>query len=316
MDSLGPFDHVEDAEPVTRGLEEIEGLGFPSVFEPQSGCTVYLVGGAHVSSSSAELAALAVRVARPSALFVELCEARSRLLVDAPGSGPPSTLQQSIAQWGQAMGTAMFLLSRMTQAAGEALKANPGAEFRTAAAEARKLPCPIHLVDREVSVTLGRCINSMTFIDKLRMMYHLVFHNMSSLTESDVESLKNGDMTALIKELKDAFPGLVEALLTERDKYMAYVVRGIASKMHPAQDGRPLCAVAVVGLAHVDGIRRHWGKVTRDEFRSISAVGAPVRDPVGAAIVISSKVLLWSAAIAAVTVAVMRVTARIASSKR
>jgi pheromone shutdown protein TraB len=59
-------------------------------------------------------------------------------------------------------------------------------------------------------------------------------------------------LTLAIQEMSTEFPTLMETLVHERDKYMAYQLLRIASE-HSS-------VVAVVGRGHLQGIKKNWNQ--------------------------------------------------------
>lgn len=54
----------------------------------------------------------------------------------------------------------------------------------------------------------------------------------------------------MIEELADSFPTIKRTLVTERDEYMAHVLKRLS--------GSATKVVAVVGAGHMPGIRKAW----------------------------------------------------------
>jgi pheromone shutdown protein TraB len=69
---------------------------------------------------------------------------------------------------------------------------------------------------------------------------------------SAVEGMKNRAVArAMVRTMEEAVPGIARALIHERDEIMARALS--------RERGR---IVGVVGLAHLDGIERHWERLT------------------------------------------------------
>src|SRR5690606_9877493 len=82
-------------------------------------------------------------------------------------------------------------------------------------------------------------------------------------SDLDIEKLKQGDMLqASFSEFAEQSPPLYEALIAERDRYMAARLRETAG------DAREV--LAVVGAGHLDGLARHL----RDEPATPGSVTA------------------------------------------
>ena len=74
-----------------------------------------------------------------------------------------------------------------------------------------------------------------------------------------VENLKNREhVAALRRHLNGAAPSVVEVMLHQRDRQMVNALR------RKCQSG---VVVAVVGLAHMDGIEREW--LVQDEMARV-----------------------------------------------
>ena len=68
---------------------------------------------------------------------------------------------------------------------------------------------------------------------------------------SGIEALKSRRTATLMSTfLRNAHPGLAAALIDERDQHMVDRLRNVEGK-----------GVAVVGLAHLDGIEARWQEV-------------------------------------------------------
>lgn len=65
------------------------------------------------------------------------------------------------------------------------------------------------------------------------------------------------------------FPSITEVFVTERDYFLAHTLfmsaRTIAEHSEQSGDG-PIIVVGVVGMGHVPGICRNFGKTREDEF--------------------------------------------------
>jgi pheromone shutdown protein TraB len=92
---------------------------------------------------------------------------------------------------------------------------------------------------------------------KIKLVYSIVsqavFLPNPKELEKMLKDLGDGDMLTLaIQEMSTEFPTLMETLVHERDKYMAYQLLRIASE-HSS-------VVAVVGRGHLQGIKKNWNQ--------------------------------------------------------
>jgi len=107
----------------------------------------------------------------------------------------------------------------------------------------------IVLGDRPIEITLKRTWASLSTWEKLKLGYVLLTESWSEITEEDVERIKNSDViTELVKELGQHFPSLMEPIIAERDRFLAYGLRRCPGNV----------IVGVVGMGHCAGIVRHW----------------------------------------------------------
>ncbi|EFH39108.1 predicted protein [Arabidopsis lyrata subsp. lyrata] len=103
--------------------------------------------------------------------------------------------------------------------AAKKLEVFPGAEFRVAFEEANKYGGAVFPGDRPVQL--------------------------KDMSDADM-------LTMMIQEMSKEFPSLMETLVHERDKYMAYLLLRLASE-HSS-------VVAVVGRGHLQGIKKNWNQ--------------------------------------------------------
>lgn len=68
-------------------------------------------------------------------------------------------------------------------------------------------------------------------------------------------------------EMTGEFPAISRVFVSERDTYLAHSLwLAATSTSHPNQGG-PI--VGIVGMGHVAGIARNWGKTTEDEIAQL-----------------------------------------------
>ncbi|KAL4428296.1 hypothetical protein ABPG75_002385 [Micractinium tetrahymenae] len=215
------------------------GLGDPAGRE----ATFYILGTAHISEQSCRDAAALIRVVRPQFVFLELCKERAAMLgsevrIRAPTLGEAAELLRS--------GRGYTLLHPVL-------------------VEARAVGARYVLGDRPISVTVARMWASLSGWEKAQLLCSLLYTAARSKADKqelqqEIERLKGSDaLTQAVGEFARDFPGIIGPLVTERDKYMVYVMRRLA-----AYGDR---IVAVVGAGHLAGIREHWeGEISLQEL--------------------------------------------------
>ena len=106
------------------------------------------------------------------------------------------------------------------------------------------------LADREIRTTLKRTWSSLGFWGTLKLIFGMIGGAFSDqdITEDEIERLKSSDaLDELMKEFAEALPGVREALIDERDKYLASKIADSPGKS----------VVAIVGAGHIPGIK-NW----------------------------------------------------------
>ncbi len=209
---------------------------------------IVLVGTAHISKESADLARRVIEEEQPDTLCLELDTARYEQL--SQGEKFEQLDVKEIIRRQQLMPLLLnlVLVSYQRQLGGK-LGVSPGTEFIVAADAAHELGIPLSLCDRDIRVTLRRAWGAISFWKKFLLLSSVMgaaFED-QEISEADLQHMREQDVvTRLIEELGAAFPGLAQVLIYERDTYLAEKIR--------RSDGRRI--VAVIGAGHVSGVRR------------------------------------------------------------
>lgn len=239
--------------------------------------TILLVGTAHVSQQSADLVRQVIEQEKPDTVCIELDEKRYEALSKRQ-RWENLDLKEIIKKKQLATLLVNLILSTYQKKLGGKLGVMPGAELLTAADIARENDCAIELCDRDVRVTLRRAWHATSFFKKS----YLVASLMASLfdtTELDEEKLaelrKKDVLSELMEEIGQALPSAKNALIDERDIFMAEKIK--------AAPGNRL--VAVVGAGHAPGITRVISQDNRHRMEEINTIPPVSR---------SFKVIGWS----------------------
>lgn len=242
--------------------------------------SVFLLGTAHLSKRSKVDVSELIRAIEPSDVFVELCGNRADVLYR---DGEDPTMKdfgvkdalKNLRGGGNlfAAGYAYLLHSL-----GKELELTPGAEFRAAYLASQEMNASMLLGDRDVRVTIFRVWQGLTYMERLKVLWQVMFQSEELLGHAEqdneklmthIDSMTEGSVD--LKQLFDAmdrdFPWIVESLLRERDVHMGIILKQMfrnSTKEAPkASLTMPEAAVigdvvAVVGAAHVDGIIQEW----------------------------------------------------------
>jgi pheromone shutdown protein TraB len=165
---------------------------------------------------------------------------------DEKEAGKLQMLGKALSKQGGILAVA---ISYMYDSISSQVKLHVGDDMRTGAEEAAKIGAKIVLGDRPIGITIARAWGGLSSWQKLKLGYELLKVSFASIKAEDLEQLKNKDiLTELIRELSTHYPTLCTHLLHERDLYLAHKLRSLPGPL----------AVGVVGLGHVEGIKKHW----------------------------------------------------------
>lgn len=156
------------------------------------------------------------------------------------------SLRSALGKQGGVMAVA---ISYMYSSISSQVKLNVGDDMRTAAEEAAKIGAVIVLGDRPIGITLARAWHGLSTWQRIKLGWDLLKVSFSNISAEDLEQLKNKDiLTELVHELSRQYPSLCTHLLSERDLFLAHKLRSLPGPL----------AVGVVGMGHVEGIKKHW----------------------------------------------------------
>ncbi|WP_276281715.1 TraB/GumN family protein [Halorussus caseinilyticus] len=217
------------------------------------GGSVHVVGTAHVSADSVEEVRETIDAERPDVVAVELDEGRYRQMQGEVAQDlEPSdllkgnTVFQFIAYW---------MLSYVQARMGDRFDIEPGADMQAAIDAAEGVGSEVALVDRDIQTTIQRFWARMSFFEKLRMVWELCLAMVGigdpeDEEEFDIEELTDGDVvTAMMEEFRQFSPGGAEALIDERDAFIAHNLVQLRDAGHEV--------VAIVGAGHRAGIEEY-----------------------------------------------------------
>jgi pheromone shutdown protein TraB len=225
----------------------------------RSGGEIILVGTAHVSKRSAEEVREVIARVKPEFVMVELDAARAARLRQGK-LHDSAFLKEALAGFFKAHGSMGQQLLKVGMQGFYRLLSQlgmePGGEFKAAMEAADALNARIVYGDQAMDVTLKRLADAVTLRDVMAMMTRpspaWEAASGKGLGMGGLEGLVEGMKTRAAAQRVSAYfraanPKLAAALIDERDDIM---VRAIAG-----QQGR---GVAVVGLAHLEGMEQRW----------------------------------------------------------
>ncbi|TWT23469.1 TraB/GumN family protein [Luteimonas marina] len=223
----------------------------PHAIVERDGVRYTLLGTAHVSRASVEAVHSAIAEGGFDAVAVELDEQRLRAITD-PDALARLDLVKVLREGKTPLFAANLALASYQRRLAEQLGIEPGAELKAAVEDARARGLPTHLIDRDVGLTFRRALQRLGWWQRAKLGGGIVVGLIvdDEVAEHDIEKLKQGDMLqASFSEFAEQTPALYDALITERDRYMAARLRQTSG------DAREV--LAVVGAGHLDGLARH-----------------------------------------------------------
>jgi pheromone shutdown-related protein TraB len=244
----------------------------------RDGVDYTLIGTAHVSRASADAVQELTASGNYDAIAVELCQARYDALT-AERKWTDLDLYRIIREGKAGLVMANLALSAYQRRIAEQFGIEPGAEMRAAAVTAGEHGLPLQLVDRDLATTLKRSYASVPWYKRIYLMTGLALGMVSSeeIDEEAIEKLKEGDiLESTFTEFAEHSPELFEALISERDRYMAARLRD----ENAGATGRKV--LVVIGAGHMAGLARHLESSSAkpaSETRELAAMPPRARWP-------------------------------------
>ena len=228
------------------------------------GKVLYLIGTAHVSGDSVRFVEECINEFEPDTVAVELDKNRMDALKNRK-KFEETDIFDIFKKKKVLFFTVQLMMSSYQKKIAEKTGSAPGSEFKKAIELAEEKDLKLVNADRDISVTLRRTLNSMSFREKTKFITGMLFGDDKDVDEKAIEDLKKGDMLMqIIGEMQDEFPTLKKTILDERDRYLAAnIAQNLGEK-----------TVAVVGAAHVPGILRRLQeeKPAEDDLEDINFV--------------------------------------------
>jgi pheromone shutdown-related protein TraB len=233
----------------------------------RDGRTIHLLGTAHISERSVAEVRQAIDELNPDTVCVELDQHRHDALTDE-SRWRNLDIFQVIRQRKVPMLLANLMLGAYQARLGDRLGVKPGAEMLAAVRAAEEAGAELVLADRDIQITLKRTWRNLSFWTKLKLFFSLGMglFDTEELTEESLEQLRRGEtLDDMLRELAEAFPQVKVPLIDERDAYLAASVAAAPGDV----------VLAVVGAAHVSGMRAHLEAGHGDERAALDELPPP-----------------------------------------
>lgn len=229
-------------------------LESPEVIEPIHEASLEIVGTAHISEKSVNTVKETIYAKKPEIVAIELDTGRYQSLINESygiKQEEKFDLKTMLKSSNLIVTLVSTFLAHTQRKMGDDVGVKPGSEMLEAAKIAKEVNAEVALIDRNIQTTLKRTINGMTLKEKLTFLWELLTSYLSgddedeASFEEEIERLKEEDtIQEVMSYFKEASPGGYNALVHERDAYMAYNLKSLEDKN----------VVAVVGAGHKQGI--------------------------------------------------------------
>ena len=213
---------------------------------------ITLIGTAHISRESADLVEHVIEQEKPDTVCVELCQSRYQSITEK-NRWQNTNLIKVIREKKAFLLLLNLMLASFQKKIGKKLGIKPGEEIIRAIRAAESTGAGIHLVDRDIRITLSRTWRLMGLWTKMKLLVQFILSagELDSINEEDIEKMKRKDvLETLLSEIGESLPAIKSILIDERDQYLAHEIRTAPGKR----------IVAVVGAGHVPGIQMCWEK--------------------------------------------------------
>ncbi len=235
-----------------------------------------LLGTAHVSRASVTAVTEMAATGDFDAIAVELCPARHQALTKQQ-QWKDMDLYRIIREKKAGLVMASLALGAYQRRIAEQFGIEPGAELKAAADAAISNDIPLQIIDRDLATTLKRSYRAVPWYKRIMLSTGLIMSTVSSeeIDEEQIEKLKEGDiLESTFTEFAEQSPELYEALIAERDRFMAARLR------QENTDNAGKHILVVIGAGHLDGLAKYLETDQQDpqtEVESLSKLPPPNR---------------------------------------
>ena len=242
----------------------------------RDGVHYVLLGTAHVSRASVTAVTQMADTGNFDAIAVELCPARHQALTKQQ-QWKDMDLYRIIREKKAGLVMANLALGAYQRRIAEQFGIEPGAELKAAADAAINHDIPLQLIDRDLATTLKRSYRAVPWYKRIMLTTGLVMSTVSSeeIDEEQIEKLKEGDiLESTFTEFAEQSPELYEALIAERDRFMAARLR----QENTNNAGKRI--LVVIGAGHLEGLAKYLAEDQQDpqpEIESLSVLPPPNR---------------------------------------
>lgn len=221
---------------------------------------VIFVGVIHTDVDSVNHVRKAVKATKPDVVAVELDRDRYQQLLHPPTE---KEMEDQPAT-GNVVQDLFQQIALLEKRLGNVTGSDVGAEMLAAIEEGRKLGAKIALVDRPIQATM-QAIMSVP-LDEVYRMVNMIPGATDEIQDGAAEDLmttlkEEGAVDEVMEQFRSEFPHLSNALINERDRYVASALCTILNDVK----GK---IVAVLGAGHIEGVRKALSKLLESQAGS------------------------------------------------
>ncbi|RZC44183.1 hypothetical protein C5167_037128 [Papaver somniferum] len=217
-----------------------------------NGAQIYLIGTVHGSKQSAETVKNVIDYVRPDVVAAELCEKRVMAMNKQPDNDTWYKLfrKSMVTPGGLCMKIYIFLVNcRRRRMHGYGI--TPGLEFKVAIEESSRVGASCFYIDQDIKVTHQQ-LSKVPSFDLLWKAY--CDSKIRVLTDFAYGQYTRSFVREIGGNQKKRCPDIFKVIIEDRDKFMSIHLRSFQGKV-----------VAVVGMAHKDGIELLWKLAEEDD---------------------------------------------------
>ncbi|MCL7050538.1 hypothetical protein MKW94_029381, partial [Papaver nudicaule] len=189
-----------------------------------------------------------INYVRPDAIAIELCESRAKELMERISKDDNLyTLYRKSrrAQGGRSTKVGLFIRNYLQLLRGEVIPANN--EFRVAMENASRMGAGCFFIDQNFDLMNQKLVNLVKSSDSIRQSFERVLEAYRQKNKDTVLYATRSSAQELNRFWKDVSPETFRILVEDRDKHMFKELRRLQGII-----------VAIVGMAHMEGIELLW----------------------------------------------------------
>lgn len=217
-----------------------------------------IIGTSHIAKESIAQVRRVIEDVKPAIVAIELDTGRAHALLSK---------KERKLRWQDIrnIGLKGFLFSLIgayvERKLGEKVGTAPGSEMKAAMFAAKKIGARVALIDQDISITLKRFSQVLSWSEKLKLVWELLSGMLGfgqKITFDLAKVPEKETIKKLTKEVKKKYPNIYKVLVTERNQFMAKNLSKLLQQTPQAT------IVAVVGAGHEDEIKQLVERFTKN----------------------------------------------------